>query len=120
MPQFLWIKENMMMKTLLILGLLAASLFLQITYAETGLPVAMQKQANSQLVKLAVQNMTCAMCKFTIKKALQDVNGVKKADVDYEAKTATVAFDPQIANSAALIKATTDAGYPATVHPPKQ
>jgi len=35
--------------------------------------------------------------------------------VDLAAKTATVTFDPDKANAAALIKATTEAGYPASV-----
>lgn len=109
-----------MVRILLILGLLATALLLPAAHAETALPVAMQTQANSQSVKLELQNMTCAMCKFTIKKALQGEAGVEKAEVDYDSKTATVVFDPQKTSSAALIKATTDVGYPATVYPPKQ
>jgi len=39
--------------------------------------------------------MTCPMCTFTIKKALQKVDGVQQATVDYDAKTATATFDVQ-------------------------
>ena len=108
------------MKHLLLLGLLATFLLLKTTHAETAIPVALQEQSRSQSVILDMQNMTCAMCKFTIKKALQALAGVEKADVDYESKTAAVTFDPQKASTADLIKATSDAGYPATVHSPKQ
>jgi periplasmic mercuric ion binding protein len=120
MLQFSWIKENIMVKTLLILGLFMASLSLQATRAETAVPVTMQKQSNSQSVTLELQNMTCAMCKFTIKKALLGVDGVEEANVDYDTKTAKITFDPQKTSNAALIKATTDAGYPALVTQAKQ
>jgi mercuric ion binding protein len=74
-----------------------------------------QTQANTQSVTLDMQNMTCPMCKFTIKKALQGVDGVQKVNVDYDSKTAAVTFDPQKTNNEALIKATTNAGYPSSV-----
>lgn len=74
-----------------------------------------QSQNSSQSVTLDMQNMTCAMCKITIKKALQGVDGVQKVNVDYDSKTAAVSFDPQKTNTEALIKATTNAGYPGTV-----
>lgn len=110
----------MALKTILLtLGLLAASLSIQTAYAETADPVQFEKQNNSQSVTLAMQNMTCAMCKFTIKKALQGVDGVEEANVDYDSKTADVTFNPQKTSIEALIKATTDAGYPATVRQPK-
>ena len=83
------------MKAILIRGLFASFLLLQAAHAETAVPVATQKQSNSQSVILELQNMTCAMCKYTIKKALLGVEGVKKANVDYDTKTANVTFDPQ-------------------------
>lgn len=104
-----------MIKTLLLaLSLLAAPLLMQTAHAEAPVPVPAQN--SSQSVILDMQNMTCALCKFTIKKALQDVEGVQKVTVDADAKTADVTFDPQKTNIEALIKATTNAGYPATVH----
>jgi len=108
----------MTLKTiLLMLSLLAASLLLQTAHAEAAVPVQAQKQQTSESVILDMQNMTCALCKFTIKKALQGVEGVEKASVDYDSKMASVTFNPQKTSVDALIKATTDAGYPATVHP---
>ena len=107
----------MTLKTiLLMLSLLAASLLLQTAHAEAAVPVQAQKQQTSQSVILDMQNMTCALCKFTIKKALQGVEGVEKANVDYDSKMASVTFNPQKTSVDALIKATTAAGYPATVH----
>jgi len=108
----------MTLKTiLLMLSLLAASLLLQTAHAEAAVPVQAQKKQTSKSVILDMQNMTCALCKFTIKKALQGVEGVEKANVDYDSKMASVTFNPQKTSVDALIKATTDAGYPSTVHP---
>lgn len=68
-----------------------------------------------QTVTLDVQNMTCAVCPITVKKALERVPGVRGAKVDFDKKTASVSFDPDKANPAALTKATGDAGYPSSL-----
>lgn len=99
---------------LLIVSLLSSTLWTPAIHAE-----AIVEQPNrQQTVMLNIQNMTCAMCTFTIKKALQKVDGVEQVTVNYDSKTATVIFDPQKTHSPALIKATTDAGYPATIANP--
>ncbi len=59
--------------------------------------------------------MNCAMCPFTIRNALNNVEGVTRADVSYEDKQAVVGFDDEQTNPDALINATTKAGYPSTV-----
>ena len=68
-----------------------------------------------QTVTLDVQNMFCAVCPITVKKALERVPGVTDAKVDFDKKTASVSFDSDKANLAALTKATTDAGFPSSV-----
>ncbi len=70
---------------------------------------------SKQAITLDVQNFTCSMCKYTIKKALKAINGVEKVTVDADTQTATVQFDPHKTAIEALIKATTQAGYPSTV-----
>ena len=60
--------------------------------------------------------MTCAVCPIIVKNALEKVPGVTNAKVDFEKKTADVTFDPDKASPATLTKATSDAGYPSTVH----
>jgi periplasmic mercuric ion binding protein len=72
--------------------------------------------AEPQTVVLDVQNMTCELCPITVKKALDKVPGVTASKIDLAKKTATVKFDPTQANVAALVKATTNAGYPSTAH----
>ena len=64
---------------------------------------------------LDVQNMTCAVCPLTVKKALENVSGVQQVTVDSASKTATVHFDDAVASSDQLTEATRDAGYPSTV-----
>lgn len=93
---------------LLISLLLLATLWMPVAYAETTEALPGQQQT----VTLKLEHMTCSMCTVTIKKALQKIEGVQKVAVDYDAKTAVVTFDSHKTNSAALIKATTDAGYP--------
>ena len=60
--------------------------------------------------------MTCSLCPITARKSLQRVAGVEDARVDLGRRTATVKFDPDKANIATLVNATTDAGFPSTVH----
>ena len=72
--------------------------------------------ADPQTVVLDVQNMTCELCPITVKKALDKVPGVASTKIDLARKTATVKFDPERANVAAMVKATTNAGYPSTAH----
>ncbi len=67
-----------------------------------------------QTAVLDIQNMTCGLCPITVKKSLQKVPGVADVKVDFDKRTATVKFDPGKASAAALVKATTDAGFPST------
>jgi periplasmic mercuric ion binding protein len=71
---------------------------------------------NLQTVALEVKHMTCAVCPITVKKALEKVPGVTKAEVDFDKKAASVTFDPDKASPVTLTKATSDAGYPSIVH----
>jgi periplasmic mercuric ion binding protein len=68
--------------------------------------------AAAKTVTLNVSGMTCEACPITVKKALQKVPGVSKIDVLYEKKQVVVTFDDSQTNPDALVKATTDAGYP--------
>lgn len=72
--------------------------------------------ATPKSVTLDVAKMTCETCPIVVKKALEKVPGVSEVKVDFAKKTATVQFDADKTGAAALVKATTDAGFPATVH----
>lgn len=71
--------------------------------------------AKPQTVTLEVPTMNCVTCPFTVKKALQNVEGVSKADVTFETKLAVVTFDDAKTTVKALTDATKNAGYPSSV-----
>jgi mercuric ion binding protein len=68
--------------------------------------------ASPQTVTLNVSGMTCPACPITVKKALEKVPGVSKVDVRFEKKQVLVSFDDAKTDTNALVKATTNAGYP--------
>ncbi|MDO9468545.1 MAG: mercury resistance system periplasmic binding protein MerP [Thiobacillus sp.] len=71
--------------------------------------------AAPQTVILAVPGMSCAACPITVKKALTRVDGVTRAEVDYDKRQVIVSFDDAKADVAKLMQATADAGYPSTL-----
>ena len=76
---------------------------------------ASQQVAAAQSRPFAIQNMTCALCPVTVKRAMEGVEGVRSVNIDFDAKTATVVFDPSVTNADAIAAASTNAGYPASV-----
>lgn len=87
--------------------LIAATFALGLTAPSTAI-------AAERTVTLAVQNMYCAACPYTVKSSLQSVPGVKAVSVSFENKTAVVIFDDAKTNMKALTAATTNAGYPSS------
>jgi len=86
-----------------------STLFLALTF------IAAPAIAADQTVTLAVPDMNCAVCPITVKKALLKAEGVKAVQVDLDSRKATVNFDNAKTNVAALIHATTEAGYPSSL-----
>ncbi len=78
----------------------------------TALVLSLPAWASPKTVTLNVSGMTCPACPITVKKALEKVSGVSKIDVQYEKKQVVVTFDDAKTNIDALVKATTNAGYP--------
>ena len=68
--------------------------------------------AAEKTVTLAVKNMYCAACPFTVKASLQRVAGVTKVVVSFSDKTAIVTYDDVKTGVKELTAATTNAGYP--------
>lgn len=104
------------MKNIYSVTLLVSSLFL------TGNTMATvsEKASNTASPEMSekvfsIEKMTCKMCNITIRKAIEKVDGVVKATVDYNTKTATVLFDSKKANVDAIALASTNIGYPATL-----
>jgi periplasmic mercuric ion binding protein len=60
---------------------------------------------NVQTASFTIEGMTCAMgCAKTIEKELSNLDGVEKATVDFDKKTATVVFDKTVQNPDNLTK----------------
>ena len=68
-----------------------------------------------QTANFAIENMTCASCPITVRKAMERVPGVQSVKVDFETKTATVEYDPALSTPADIAAAPTGNGYPATL-----
>lgn len=63
------------------------------------------KPENLQKISFTVEGMTCAVgCAKTIQEELSALDGVQKATVDFEKKTATVSFDKTIQTPEDLTK----------------
>ena len=78
----------------------------------SGLSASITAFAAERTVTLAVQNMYCATCPYTVKASLQRLPGVSEVVVSMQEKTATVTYDDAKASVKALTDATTNAGYP--------
>ncbi|MEX2648183.1 MAG: heavy metal-associated domain-containing protein [Alphaproteobacteria bacterium] len=79
--------------------------------ADTAMVIA---AATERTETFAIENMTCATCPITVRISMEQVDGVKSVQVDFDAKTATVVYDPSVATIEAIAEASTNAGYPAT------
>jgi len=92
--------------------MLIASFLLLTACGEANNQAQIVVPESAQKVSLAINNMTCSTCGPTVRRALQQVNGVYKANVDTASHSATVYFGPSKTKISALIEATTHAGYP--------
>ena len=66
-------------------------------------------------VVLNVEGMTCAACSVTVKKSLERVDGVQKANVMMNPLEAIVIYDPAKVSVEQLIEATKNVGYPTSI-----
>ena len=99
------------MKRILALALLGLSMPVATLVAIAPAAIA----AEATTLTFAIKNMTCALCPITVKTAMEQVAGVQSVVIDFEAKTATVSFDPSLTTPTAIAAASTNAGYPAAV-----
>lgn len=71
--------------------------------------------ATEEKVVISIDGMTCNGCVTMITKALNNVDGVKSANVTLEPQSATVVYDNEKASNDKLIQAITAAGYKAKI-----
>lgn len=68
-----------------------------------------------QTAEFTIENMSCASCPITVRKAIERVPGVQSVEIDYPSKIATVEYDPALATPADIAAEPTGSGYPATL-----
>ncbi|MCV2486143.1 cation transporter [Flavobacterium sp. SH_e] len=86
---------------------------LEVVNAEKSAPKEHKPIAteNLQTASFTIDGMTCAVgCAKTIEEELANLDGVDKATVDFDKKTATVSFDKTIQNSESLTKVVQETG----------
>jgi len=105
--------------SILISGLLIAGLsifgYANLIAATPLAPTVLAAENAQQTRTFAIENMTCALCPVTVKKAMSNVNGVKSVNVNLDTKTATVEFDSTVTTVDEIAQSSTNAGYPATL-----
>ena len=78
----------------------------------TGAPGATSAtSANREKVVIPVSGMTCAACQGRVQRTLGKTPGVLDANVNLMTNSATVSFDPQQVDPAALVARIRDTGY---------
>ena len=107
-------KPNFIIATGLIALAASAMPFLAAVPSQTLISMA-QAAETEQTATFDVPSMTCAHCPVTVGKAMEGVAGVKSVTVDFDARTATVVFDPAMTTIEAIGTASANAGYPAVV-----
>lgn len=106
------------MRTLYTVSILLSSVFIFGYVMATPNSDATTNAATQELSEkiFSIEKMTCKMCHITVRKAMEKVVGVVKVTVDYDQKTAIVLFDPKKATIENIALASTNIGYPATLH----
>lgn len=70
--------------------------------------------ADQTTATFTVEKMNCALCPVAVRKAMERVEGVLEAQVEYDTRTATVTFDDEQTTLEEIANASTEIGYPAT------
>ncbi|TYO97607.1 copper chaperone CopZ [Geothermobacter ehrlichii] len=73
--------------------------------------------AEIRTVRLALKGLACASCKYAVKTALSNLDGVSRADVSYKKRRATVLFDPDKVTTQQMIEAIEKIGFQAEILP---
>ncbi|GLT62330.1 hypothetical protein SLA2020_349760 [Shorea laevis] len=81
------------------------------TIEDAGFPVDEFPEQEIAVCRLQIKGMACTSCSESVERALQMVNGVKKAVVGLALEEAKVHFDPNLIDTDDIIEAVEDAGF---------
>lgn len=71
--------------------------------------------AGEKTVKLAVEGLFCPSCVYIVRETMAAVDGVASVAVSALDNSATVVFDDEKTSISDISRASTDAGYPASL-----
>lgn len=81
------------------------------TLENTGFEVDDFPELDIEVCRLRIKGMACTNCSESVERALQMVNGVKKAVVGLALEEAKIHFDPSVIDTDRIIEAIEDAGF---------
>ncbi|KAI9194709.1 hypothetical protein LWI28_008486 [Acer negundo] len=81
------------------------------TIEDAGFPVDDFLEQEIAVCRLRIKGMACTSCSESVERALQMVDGVKKAVVGLALEEAKVHFDPNLTDTNHIIEAIEDAGF---------
>ncbi|KAK0605932.1 hypothetical protein LWI29_032358 [Acer saccharum] len=81
------------------------------TIEDAGFPVDDFLEQEIAVSRLRIKGMACTSCSESVERALQTVDGVKKAVVGLALEEAKVHFDPNLTDTNHIIEAIEDAGF---------
>ncbi|MFQ6092146.1 MAG: cation transporter [bacterium] len=76
-----------------------------------------KRRRDIKTATLSVEGMTCGGCVTRVTNALENLPGVRSAEVSLETESAKVRYDPNKVDIDSMIKAVKDAGYTAECQP---
>jgi len=86
-----------------------------VAFAQSATQVETGAESGQVEADFYVDKMTCALCPVTVKAAMSGVVGVQSVEIDFDARTAHVVFDPSLTDPSAIAAASEQAGYPAAL-----
>ncbi|MFU8859697.1 MAG: mercuric transport protein MerTP [Cyclonatronaceae bacterium] len=110
-PTFFKSKRFLGIVTLAV-GLLVAFPYYSHIFIQDNSPnVVYVSESLIERVSFDVDGMTCSGCEASVKRAVQNVDGVLETDVSYATRSATIAFDKTKTTREALVQAINSTGF---------
>ncbi|MED6219598.1 hypothetical protein PIB30_037216 [Stylosanthes scabra] len=78
---------------------------------DSGFGVEELQEQEISVCRVRIKGMACTSCSESVEKALQMIDGVKKATVGLALEEAKVYFDPNLADANKIVEAIEDAGF---------
>ncbi len=74
-----------------------------------------ETEVTQRSVKIKCTEMSCNSCKRSITKSIEQLQGIKKLDINLETKLITVIFDDEKTDEQSILNAVIGAGYEAEI-----